>query len=76
MTVELLAITDKAEELIEFAARVCYRSMEKRAPGSARAPGRSGGSAAKSVAGIKKRTAILFMGEYTSRTGFDCFPLT
>lgn len=34
LKVELLAITPHAEELIEFAGRVCYRSMDKRAPGS------------------------------------------
>lgn len=35
MKIELLAVTPRAEEVIEFAGRVCYRSAEKRAPGSA-----------------------------------------
>ncbi|MDO9541963.1 MAG: FAD-dependent thymidylate synthase [Kiritimatiellia bacterium] len=35
MKVELLAITPKPEEVIEFAARVCYRSMGKKGPGTA-----------------------------------------
>jgi len=35
MKVELLAIIPRAEEVIEFAGRVCYRSAEKRTVGSA-----------------------------------------
>ncbi|MBI3986528.1 MAG: FAD-dependent thymidylate synthase [Lentisphaerae bacterium] len=35
MHVQLLAITPKAVELIEFAARTCYRSADKSRPGSA-----------------------------------------
>ncbi len=35
MEIKLLAITEKAEELIEFAARVCYQSFNKIAEGSA-----------------------------------------
>jgi len=35
LKVELLAITPRAEEVIEFAGRVCYRSADKRAAGSA-----------------------------------------
>lgn len=35
MKIELLAITPRAEEVIEFAGRVCYRSADKRAAGSA-----------------------------------------
>jgi thymidylate synthase (FAD) len=37
MKIELLAITPKAEEVIEFAGRICYRSEGKRAPGTAAA---------------------------------------
>lgn len=35
MKIELLAITPNAEETIEFAGRICYRSEGKRGPGSA-----------------------------------------
>jgi len=35
MKIELLAITPRAEEVIEFAGRVCYRSANKRTAGSA-----------------------------------------
>ncbi|MCA1808241.1 MAG: FAD-dependent thymidylate synthase [Kiritimatiellia bacterium] len=35
MQIELLAVTEKAEELIEFAARVCYRSHAGAQEGSA-----------------------------------------
>jgi len=35
MKIELLAITPRAEEVIEFAGRVCYQSADKRAAGSA-----------------------------------------
>jgi thymidylate synthase (FAD) len=35
MKVELLAITPNAEEVIEFAGRICYRSEGKRGPGTA-----------------------------------------
>lgn len=35
MKIELLAVTPRAEEVIEFAGRVCYRSADKRAPGRA-----------------------------------------
>lgn len=35
MNVKLVAITEKAEELIEFAARVCYQSMDKMQTGTA-----------------------------------------
>jgi len=35
LKVELLAITPRSEEVIEFAGRVCYHSTEKRGPGTA-----------------------------------------
>lgn len=35
MKIKLLAITPRAEEVIEFAGRVCYQSENKCAPGSA-----------------------------------------
>ncbi len=35
MKIELLAITPNAEEVIEFAGRICYRSEGKRGPGTA-----------------------------------------
>ncbi len=35
MKIELVAITPRAEEVIEFAGRVCYRSADKRTAGSA-----------------------------------------
>ena len=35
LKIELLAITPRAEEVIEFAGRVCYHSMDKRRPGTA-----------------------------------------
>lgn len=35
MKIELLAVTPRAEEVIEFAGRVCYRSADKRSSGSA-----------------------------------------
>lgn len=35
MQVELIAITERPEEIIEFAARVCYQSADKAAPGTA-----------------------------------------
>lgn len=35
MKIDLLAVTPRAEEVIEFAGRVCYRSADKRSPGSA-----------------------------------------
>lgn len=35
LKIELLAITPRSEEVIEFAGRICYRSIDKRGPGSA-----------------------------------------
>lgn len=35
MKIELLAVTPRAEEVIEFAGRICYRSEGKRIPGAA-----------------------------------------
>ncbi len=35
MKIDLLAVTEKAEQLIEFAARVCYRASSAAQEGSA-----------------------------------------